>query len=233
MKKILALVAAALSTAAVFAENTLHIGVGFPISPLKADNQDYDWVSTQDFSETGVDFAFDYTHVADSGFAFKVGFDVGYVSSSDMKTYKVDASTFSFKEEDDAAGLDLAFGVGFGGSPIHDEKMTLSIFGTFGFRYQLFDILSASFSGNSLDVTWSNYLFYIGPEVAYTFRFNEHVGLFADFGIFYNIGAGGYAYEYSGSGSISESIKETYHLDDLWLVSGFTFQPKIGLAITF
>lgn len=215
MKKIIALVAATvLSATAVFAENTLHIGLGIPISPFTLSNDGDD----VDFSQTGFDFAFDYTHVSESGFAFKVGFDGGAaICSSDFK----DA------EGDDLVGVDFAFGLGFGGSPIHNEKMTLSILGDLGFRFQDFD-MGTEKEGNYRIEDWSlaQFIFYVGPEVAYTFRFNNHIGLFANLGIFYNVGASLYFYS-------SQSKEEPSWLDDTFTVKGLTIQPKLGLAVTF
>ncbi|WP_407428629.1 hypothetical protein [Treponema sp.] len=227
MKKLIALAAAAALTAAsLFAENTLHIGASFPISPFSADADVSGNTKTEDFSQTGVDFVFDYTHVADSGFAFKVGFDAGYVSSGDMKSYEV--KNYGLKEKDDASGIDFAFGVGFGGSPIHNERMTLSIFGDFGFRYQTFELFSADIAGEHYEVDFDDFLFYIGPEVSYTFRFNNHIGLFANFGMFYNIGYGSMSYAED-----HDNNAKGYFGDADYIVSGISFQPKIGLAVTF
>lgn len=223
MKKIVALVAATVLSASavvssVFAENTLHMGAGFPISPLKVD---YDG-DKEDFSSTGVDFAFDYTHVAEGGFAWKVGFDIGGANTSDIGDVN----------GNDASAFDFAFGFGFGGSPIHNERMTLSILGDFGIRVQNYDIGSYSALGNSVAIDWVNFLFYIGPEISYTFRFNSHIGLFANFGIFYNIGAGGFSYEATGNQAFVKLVEENFP-DEVYTVSGFTFQPKLGLAVTF
>ena len=221
MKKLIALVAAALlSASAVFAENTFHIGTYFPISPLTISDGDYD----ADFSTSGFGGGFDFTHVADGGFTFKVGLDFGYVSTDDVK---------SALKGNDLSGLDFALGFGLGGSFIHDERMTLSLTGTFGLRGQYLwetDSIDLYYATADVDTSVFGFLFYIGPEISYTFRFNDHVGLFANFGIFYNVGVATYdvsTSSYSGSGSDKE-----YNYDNGYFASGFTFQPKIGVAFT-
>lgn len=215
MKKIIALVAAAaLSATAAFAENTMHLGLGIPISSFTVSDSS---ASSHEYDVTvsGCDFAFDYTHVADGGFTFKVGFDSGYTTTSVDYGSK---PTVTF----DINGADFAFGFGFGGSPIHNERMTLSILGDFGLRIQ-----SMSEEKNVLgyDTKFSlvNVLFYIGPEASFTFRFNDHIGVFGNFGIFYNSGVG--IWDVTVGGSTMD--------DDTYSATGITFQPKFGLAVTF
>lgn len=110
MKKLIALFAAAIiSGSALFAENTLHIGAGFPISILSVDIDG----SAEDFNQNAYDFTIDYTHVFEKGFTLKGGIDVGYVTTSDVK---------SAVKGDDLGGLDFAVNLGLGGSPLHNEK---------------------------------------------------------------------------------------------------------------
>ena len=69
------------------------------------------------------------------------------------------------------SGIDFDVGIGLGASFIHNEKMTLSLLGDLGCRIH-------SMSEDDVDMT--SVLFYVGPEIAYTFRFNERIGLFAN-----------------------------------------------------
>ena len=221
MKKIIALVAASvLASATVFAENTFHIGAYFPISPLTASDCEYD----NDIKTSGFGGGFDFTHVADGGFTFKVGLDVGHVSTSDVK---------SVIEQKDLGGVDVALGFGFGGSFIHNERMTLSLTGDFGFRMQYLsetDTIDLHYASGDVDTSVLSFLFYIGPEISYTFRFNDHVGLFANFGIFYNVGLANN--DVSISGSYSGDKYNFGDAGDTYFAKGFTFQPKIGVAFT-
>ena len=218
MKTIIASVAAvALSVSAVFAENTLHIGMYVPISNLTA----AEGSASTAFATTGFGGSLDYTHVAGSGFTFKIGLGVAGANSSNMKTVR----------GKDLSGTDFDLGLGFGGSVIHDEKMTLSLTGNLGFRIQ-------QLSGNDTFTEYKNYrsdtydidtemvsfLFYIGPEISYTFRFNRHIGLFANFGIFYNTGESSY---------LTIGAPSEIKFDFTYTTSGFNFQPKFGLAVTF
>ena len=117
MKKLLALVAASLLSLSSFAENTFHVGAFFPVTILDIDGESV-------VSETA-GAAFDFTHVADCGFTFKAGAGCGF-GLSDIEDTKGDSLTW----------FDLDFSAGFGGSFIHDEKMTLSLLGDIGLRIQ-------------------------------------------------------------------------------------------------
>ena len=197
MKKILALVAASLLSLSSFAENTFHVGAFFPVTILDIDGESV-------VAETA-GAAFDFTHVADCGFTFKAGAGYGF-GLSDIEDAKGDNLTW----------FDLDFSAGFGGSFIHDEKMTLSLLGDIGLRIQGG---GESADGNSVD--YIPVMFYFGPEVSFTYRFTPHVGLFANLGVFYAIG--------STSAEIT-SAGETFS-DDL-STSGFIVQPKLGVAFT-
>ncbi len=206
MKKLIALAAATLLSAAVFAENTFHVGAYIPINSWTIEDGD----NEDDFKSGGFGGFFDFTHVADSGFSVKVNLGVGYAHGKD--------------DLEDFKGVDFDLGVGLGGSPIHNEKMTLSIFGDLGFRIDSLGYTeSVSVSGYTADIEFDlfNFNFYIGPEIAYTFRFNDHVGIFANFGILYNVGACTLGYD-------AEGITD----DESYFLSGFTFQPKFGVAFT-
>lgn len=196
--------AAIISGSALFAENTLHIGAGFPISILSVDIDG----SAEDFNQNAYDFTIDYTHVFEKGFTLKGGIDVGYVTTSDVK---------SAVKGDDLGGLDFAVNLGLGGSPLHNEKMTLSILGTLGLRVQNFSAMEDN-GVEDISTELNTVLFYIGPEVNYTFRFNKHIGMFADFGLFYNMGKSEYSVEDNS---------------DDYDTSGPTFLPKIGVSVTF
>ena len=222
MKKIIALVAAAaLSATAAFAEKTIHIGVQFPFSDLSAsgfaDPAEIDGNTIVadgvggDFSTSGAGGSFGYTYVADSGFTSKFRVGLAGISTSDIKT-------ISGKN---LAGLELDLGLGFGGSFIHNERMTLSLTGDLGLRMRYFSWTdSYEISGDDYDVDMEilSPVFFIGPELSYTFRFGEHVGMFVSLGYFYNIGM--FACQYNQRDASD------------FTVSGFSFQPKFGLSIS-
>lgn len=223
MKKFIALVGAALLSAVVFAENTMHFGAYFPLASFKASPEDEDY--TVDLGESGVGGSFDYTHVADGGFTFKVGVGLAHVSTSDV---------VSAINGDDLGGVDFDTVFGWGGSFIHDERMTLSFTGNLGFRIQS---LSASEDVKVSGVTvargyetdFFSILCYIGPEISYTYRFNDHLGAFANFGIFYNIG-----YSYYSTSDVEYNGTTLYYGDDDTIITkGFIFQPKLGISVTF
>lgn len=197
MKKILALVAASLLSFSSFAENTFHVGAFFPVTILDIDGESV-------VAETA-GAAFDFTHVADCGFTFKAGAGFGF-GLSDIEDAK----------GDDLTWFDLDFSAGFGGSFIHDEKMTLSLLGDIGLRIQGG---GESADGNGVD--YIPVMFYFGPEVSFTYRFTPHVGLFANLGVFYAI----------GSTSVELKTASETVSDDL-STSGFIVQPKFGVAFT-
>lgn len=216
MKTIIASVAAvALSVSAVFAENTLHIGMYVPISNLTV----AEGSASTAFATTGFGGSLDYTHVAGSGFTFKIGLGVAGANSYNLTTPI---------EGKNLTGPDFDLGFGFGGSVIHDEKMTLSLTGNLGFRVQMlsgsdrYKVFNAKTS--TIDTEMESFLFYIGPEISYTFRFNRHIGLFANFGIFYNTG---------GSSYLTLGGPSEIRFDFTYTTLGFNFQPKFGLAVTF
>ncbi len=229
MKKLLALVAmTVISASALFAENTFHIGAYIPISSWSLDNSGY----SSDYSNNCFGGFFDYTHVADSGFAWKINTGLAVLTSSDPEGFE---------------GPEIEFGLGFGGSPIHDSKMTLSVTGSFGLRihvpactetntygsYNYYDYYSRSYKSMSktetIDTELWAFLFYIGPEINFTYRFHKHIGVFANLGIFYNTGhctvnnkyKNNYSDYYMDSDSSSDGS-----------IGGFTFEPKFGVAFT-
>lgn len=209
MKKIISLVVAALiSVTASFAERTFHLGAYFPFS-----SGSYDDGGDIDFKTRGVGFYFDSTRVADSGFTVKPYFGIG-----GMGTRQDDFKNSLGLEK--IGGVDLDLGVGLGGSPIHNDRMTLSILGDLGVRAQI-GSETESYSGIDVDFTFLDVLFYVGPEIAYTIRFNEHVGLFANVGVFFNIGLAGFEVELLGASG-----------DTSGFAGVFTVLPRVGLSFT-
>lgn len=224
MKKLVALAAAAvISSAAVFAENTFHFGLYFPISSFTVQSLDDDDIDDLGIVTKGVGGSVDFTHVADSGFVFKVGMGLAAAFTDDIKTY----------EGDDFSGIDFEMGLGLGGSFIHNERMTLSLTGNFGYRIQSFsDSGSVKVSGMKIeyDTSWTSVLFYIGPELSFTYRFNEHFGLFASIGVFGDIGLTINDYELKAKdGNYTDDIADR---DDWYFATGSDFRPKIGVSIT-
>lgn len=136
MKKLISLVAVALlSVTALFAaEHTFHVGM--PVAYVTGYEVDDD-------NGIGTGFYFDYVKVHDSKFSFKA--DAAFGSSSLGASY-------------------TSTGCGFGFSPIANEKMTLSLFGDFGF-------------GNPDFIKF-------GADAMFTYRFTNHIGAFADIGTY-------------------------------------------------
>lgn len=219
MKKIIALVAAAaLCASAVFAENTIYLGLQFPSANLSVSGfpTASEYTSRGNFFSSGAGGSLGYTHVAGSGFTFKLGAGLAGVGTSDIRTIS----------GENMGGIELDLGLGFGGSFIHNERMTLSLTGDLGLRIKYL------FKTDSDENGWINYdiyteilsaMFYIGPELSYTFRFSEHVGMFVNLGYFYNIGNSNYAVR------IDDDAPDS----DDFTTSGFSFHPKFGLSLSF
>ena len=135
------MVAAALIsvTAAFSAEHTFHVGVpiGYGTASDYADDDGMD-----------VGFHFDYTKVHENRFTFKAQMFYGVANSI----------------IDDKDPRFLFMGVGFGFSPIANEKMTLSLCGDAGL-------------GGSGFLTF-------GVDAMFTYRFNRHWGAFASLGAY-------------------------------------------------
>ncbi|MBQ4379111.1 MAG: hypothetical protein II821_07955 [Treponema sp.] len=199
MKKLLALAAAAvLSVTAAFAENQIHLGLAIPVQSLTIEYP----LKDLDCSVAGCDFAFDYTHIARSGFTFKVGFDSGYISTTSDDFSK------------DYSGSNFAFGFGFGGSVIHDDRFTLSVLGSFGL-----DLFTVDPENSAID-DGLGILFYIGPEVTFTFKFADHVGIFADLPLLY---AAGTFYPPTLSSDTTDS----------YTMAGVIVKPRLGVTFAF
>ena len=228
MKKIIALVAAAAFYAtAAFAEKTIHIGVLFPFSDLNisgfaapsidsSGNTIAAYGAGGDFSSSGAGGSLGYTYVADGGFTFKLGVGLAGISTSDIRTISGKNLT----------GVDFDLGLGLGGSFIHNERMTLSLTGDFGFQLKFLSGTESQEDGwgsHDIDTEILSAMFYIGPELSYTFRFGEHVGMFVSLGYFYNIGSSTYQYD----------ARDPSSSEDDFTTSGFSFHPKFGLSISF
>lgn len=201
MKKIIAFTAALLlSTSVIFAsEKAFHVGGAIPAGSLSDGNDDC--------SLSGFDFYADFTRIADSGFTFNITLAAG-------------TSTLTADGED----LDLTncfLGGGLGYSFIHDEKKTLSLTGDLGFL-----IMSGDKNVYPAKIDYSATMFYIGPKVAFTYKFLKHLGIFANAGLYY------------ASGSWSTTIESTvrgisYSTSDDGSISGIIFRPDFGVAIPF
>ncbi|MBQ2356706.1 MAG: hypothetical protein II397_12945, partial [Treponema sp.] len=72
MKKLLLGFVAALLSASVFA-GEFHLGTYFPVTKLDVDFDD----GKEDFDASGFGIKFDYTHITDSNFTWKVGTAIG------------------------------------------------------------------------------------------------------------------------------------------------------------
>ncbi|MBR0032844.1 MAG: hypothetical protein IJP61_11255 [Treponema sp.] len=207
MKKIIAIVFAAVLASAAFAENTFHLGLYAPISKFDIDDNDV--------ASVGVGGTLDYTHVFDNGFTLKVGFDAGFVRSDIVKT--------SYRKDEAINGVDFALGVGVGGSFLHNDRFTLSLLCDFGYRMQIGYVKEEYLLWRDLETVSATFVFSVGPELVFTFRFNNHIGLFISENVLLDLGATAFRIENNG--------KELYKSDALRTV-GITTTPKIGLAIT-
>ena len=207
MKKLIILCAVIfLQNAVTFAENTLHLGLYFPITNLNFDEYK--------ISSTPVAGSLDYTHVAEKGFTWKIGLGFGLGETSNIKAS--DGANFPW--------LDFDLGAGFGYSFVHTEKLTLSLLGDIGLRIQGGESEEHSmFSLSSTKISIMPILYYIGPEVSLTYRLTKNFGLFANCGIFYVAGTTRETCKENGQTSMDKSFSTT----------GFIVQPKFGISLTF
>ena len=76
-------------------------------------------------------------------------------------------------------------------------------------------------------------LFYLADEVNFTYRFTDHFGAFASFGLFYSIGTG----ELRDKIHIHGEYHTLYGDGDSTTIKGIcygiTFEPKFGVSWTF
>lgn len=151
-----------MSITAVFAENTFNVGTYIPFSSFTANEQE--------FTTRGFGAFVDYNHIAEKGFAFKVNAGIARATEEGLSK--------------DIDGLDMDGSLGFGFAPLHNDKMFLSIYLDAGARLQSFTYGDTK---DNLIIVFMP-MFYVGPEVSYTFRFNEHIGICANLGLLYNIG---------------------------------------------
>ncbi|MCR5218656.1 hypothetical protein [Treponema sp.] len=210
MKKLITLAAAALiSVTAAFAENAFHFGAYFPLYSYE--------VEGEDISSSVYGASVDYVHISDSGYTWKIGAALGNATNSDCK---------SILNQDDLTGFDFEIEAGFGGSLIHDDKMTLSLTGNIGFRVQVLENTETNnLLGIEATTTYGEVIGFAGPQVSFTYKILEHLGFYADLGIYYNTGY--IIYEYD--------IKDSYNSNDSddRDVSGFSAIPRIGIALVF
>ena len=200
MKKLIAMAAALLlSASAMFAENAFHLGLAIPFGSVTTDDD-------VDLSSSAYDFYADWTHIADGGFTFNLNLagGSGSIEYKDAKDFDIDVS-------------DFFFGAGFGYSFIHDEKMTLSLTGDFGFDF-LFG------SKDSVDVL--NLEFYLGPKVSFTYKILKHFGVFVNAGLYYAAGYTALSRPYYNT-SYGYSTTKT----EDWNNTGVIFRPEFGIAI--
>ena len=95
-----------------------------------------------------------------------VGFGAGFLHRSE-KSWKTIKADFDFTSKH---GFYTWFG--FGGSPLHNDKMRLSITGDAGFTLAKFED------------------FLLGCDADFVYRFNERFGLYADVGLFLGLSSG-------------------------------------------
>ncbi len=209
MKKLLVAFVAALLASSVFA-GEFHLGAYFPVTRLDVDFDD----GKEDFDASGFGIKFDYTHITDSNFTWKVGTAIGYTRSSDI----IDGEK--------KGGLDYDVGGGLGWTFINTPNMTLSLTGNIGSHMLYFSASDSEYESGvkiSYDANFTSYLLYIGPEVSFTYRFTDKLGAYAGLGLYYSFGTTSVDYKVSGGG-ISYSDNDSYWTD------GFIYMPSLGVS---
>lgn len=209
MKKLLVAFAVALLSASVFA-GEFHLGTYFPMTKLDVDFDD----GNEDFDASGFGIKFDYTHITDSNFTWKVGTAIGYTRSSDI----IDGEK--------KGGLDYDVGGGLGWTFINTPNMTLSLTGNIGSHMLYFSASDSEYESGvkiSYDANFTSYLLYIGPEVSFTYRFTDKLGAYAGLGLYYSFGTTSVDYKVSGGGfSVSDN--------DSYTTTGFIYMPSLGVS---
>ncbi|MBR4374915.1 MAG: hypothetical protein IKP49_11200 [Treponema sp.] len=218
MKKFFMLAAFSLILAANFvseasAENMFHIGGCVPFSHARTRDSNLYRIN---ISESGVGFSFDFTHVADCGFTIAPWITAGLIRAKSDWIPSL-ADTYM-------TGFENSMGIGLGGSPIHNEKRTLTVLGKLGFRSQDCDIEKDIRTSKEIHATLITFCFSIGTEIIYTQRFTEHIGMF--FSTEFYLGAGEIRYE------VTDAENQTYRRKSSGGGVQSTFQPRIGLAVT-
>lgn len=209
MKKLLVAFAVALLSASVFA-GEFHLGTYFPMTKLDVDFDD----GNEDFDASGFGIKFDYTHITDSNFTWKVGTAIGYTRSSDI----IDGEK--------KGGLDYDVGGGLGWTFINTPNMTLSLTGNIGSHMLYFSASDSEYESGvkiSYDANFTSYLLYIGPEVSFTYRFTDKLGAYAGLGLYYSFGTTSVDYKVSGGGI-------SYSDNDSYTTTGFIYMPSLGVS---
>ena len=209
MKKLLVAFAVALLSASVFA-GEFHLGTYFPMTKLDVDFDD----GKEDFDASGFGIKFDYTHITDSNFTWKVGTAIGYTRSSDI----IDGEK--------KGGLDYDVGGGLGWTFINTPNMTLSLTGNIGSHMLYFSASDSEYESGvkiSYDAKFTSYLLYIGPEVSFTYRFTDKLGAYAGLGLYYSFGTTSVDYKVSGGGI-------SYSDNDSYTTTGFIYMPSLGVS---
>ncbi|HBB13891.1 MAG TPA: hypothetical protein DCZ76_06385 [Treponema sp.] len=209
MKKLLLALVAALLSASVFA-GEFHLGTYFPVTKLDVDFDD----GKEDFDASGFGIKFDYTHITDSNFTWKVGTAIGYTRSSDI----IDGEK--------KGGLDYDVGGGLGWTFINTPNMTLSLTGNIGSHMLYFSASDSEYESGvkiSYDAKFTSYLLYIGPEVSFTYRFTDKLGAYAGLGLYYSFGTTSVDYKVSGGGI-------SYSDNDSYTTTGFIYMPSLGVS---
>ena len=229
MKKIITMFAvAAVAVSATFADQVMHaldFSIPFENRSLKVSGDHDDYFDKLDVSTTGFDFNYDRMAVGDSGFSFIFGIGMGYNSVNlDLDGYDVDTNNY-----------DLRLKLGWGGSPIHSDKMLLSIHGFTGM-----DFKAGVGEKSDVDFVFIDYSMPIGVDAVFAIKLTDTFGLTAGLDIFTNIFSAGlltseYEYKEYHSGSYYSSGYYTTEIETTSdflssVFNGFNITPKIGIC---
>ncbi|MCR5766139.1 MAG: hypothetical protein K6G09_09220 [Treponema sp.] len=200
MKKLLLLISVfIILCASVFADHSLHAGLMYSYFTGKDRIKEFN--EPDKISTSGFGFCFDYAYERSNGLVFKAGGDI-----SSMKfTYDM-----GDLEIDKGIEADIYFGLGYGF--IKKGNMSLFFTGNAGVKGDLF----CENGTNHLERVLV--MFTVGPELSFNYRFNTHLGLFANAGAMFNIGS-----------SNGQAIPSWIQTD----VYGFSFPVKAGISYTF
>lgn len=225
MKKILTmLVLSAIALSATFADQVMRaLDFSVPIEnkkyTLSGDLGD-DFIDKTGVEAYGFNVNYDRMAVGDSGFSFIFGVGLGY----DLVTLDFDGYGF------DTNAFDLKVKFGWGGSPIHNDKMLLSIHGFTGLDLKA-GTGSEHIDGMDFDMVLVDYSMPIGVDAVFGIKLSDCFGLTAGIDISTNIfGFGALLGEYEEKEEYYYTVSESTGDVISYVFNGFSITPKIGIC---